>query len=168
MLILVMGVAGSGKTLIGSLLAQELNFAFADADSFHPAANIEKMSRGVPLTDEDRRPWLDAIHTALCDWNAAGRSAVVTCSALKERYREYLARDCNVAIVYLKGDFDLIQGRLMQRTGHFMRPEMLASQFADLEEPSDAITVDVSGTPDEIVAAIRSKLPLNAPDTITH
>ena len=164
MLILVMGVAGSGKTLIGSMLAQALQFDFADADSFHPAANIEKMSRGIPLTDEDRTPWLDAIHKALCDWNAVGRSAVVTCSALKERYRKYLARDCKVTIVYLKGDFDLIHGRLKQRTGHFMRPGMLASQFADLEEPADAIVVDVSGTPQEIVAAIQSKLALDAAD----
>ena len=164
MLILVMGVSGSGKTIIGSKLAHALNFAFADADSFHPPENIKKMSLGIPLTDEDRRPWLEAIRKAFCDWQAAGKRAVVACSALKEQYRECLTQDCGVRIVYLKGDFDLIHGRLASRQGHFMKPEMLASQFADLEEPANAIVVDVSGTPDEIVAAIRDRLLFNDHD----
>lgn len=158
MLILVMGVAGSGKTLIGSKLAESLHYVFADADSFHSPANIDKMSRGIPLTDEDRIPWLQAIHDALCKWQAEGQGAVVTCSALKERYRRFLSRDCDVTIVFLKGDYDLIHTRIGAREGHFMRPEMLASQFADLEEPSDAITVDVTGSPDDIVATVLSKI----------
>lgn len=166
MLILVMGVAGSGKTLIGTKLAESLHCTFADADSFHPPANIEKMSRGVPLTDDDREPWLAAIRQALCDWQAAGECAVVTCSALKERYREYLTRDCGVRIVYLKGDYDLVHGRLASRRGHFMKPGMLASQFADLEEPTNAIVVDISGTPEEIVADIRSKLSLSDAEAV--
>src|ERR1051326_77721 len=106
------------------------------------------MSQGIALNDEDRQPWLDAISKALCGWQTAGQDAVVTCSALKERYRKQLSRGCDLTIIYLKGDFDLIHGRLVQRQGHFMRPEMLASQFSDLEEPEDAIVVDVSGTPD--------------------
>jgi len=164
-LILLMGVAGSGKTLIGSMLAESLQCVFADADSFHPAANIDKMSRGIPLTDEDRAPWLDAIRKALCEWQAAGSSAVVTCSALKEQYRQTLTRDCDVNIVYLKGDYDLIHRRLASRQGHFMKPDMLASQFSDLEEPTNAIVVDVTGTPEQIVAAIRNRLSLS--DTVT-
>jgi len=158
MLVLVMGVAGSGKTLIGSMLAQALGCTFADADEFHPAANIEKMSRGIPLTDADREPWLRAIHQALCEWAATGRDAVVTCSALKQSYREQLTRGCAVQLVYLKGQFELIHRRIATRAGHFMKPEMLASQFADLEEPADAITVDVARPPEEIVADILSKL----------
>ena len=153
-----MGVAGSGKTSIGIKLAEALNYVFADADSFHPVANIEKMSRGIPLTDEDRGPWLEAIRNALWKWQAAGEGAVVTCSALKERYRKFLSQGCDLRIVYLKGSYDLIHNRLAARQGHFMRPEMLASQFADLEEPEGAIVVDISGTPDTIVGHILSQL----------
>ena len=158
MLVLVMGVAGSGKTLIGSMLAQALGCKFADADDFHPAANIEKMSRGIPLTDADREPWLHAIRQALCNWNAAGEYAVVACSALKQSYRDQLTRGCNVKIVYLQGQFELIHGRLAHRSGHFMKPEMLASQYADLEEPANAITVDVSQPPEVIVAETVTRL----------
>src|SRR5512144_105054 len=100
MLVVVMGVAGSGKTLIGSMLAQSLGYLFADADEFHPRANIEKMSHGVPLTDADREPWLRAIQERLCEWGAADIGAVVTCSALKQKYRDMLSRDCDVKIVY--------------------------------------------------------------------
>ena len=158
MLLVVMGVAGSGKTLIGTMLAESLGYLFADADEFHPGSNIDKMRRGIPLTDADREPWLRAIQKQLCEWSAANVSAVVTCSALKQKYRDLLSRDCDVKIVYLKGEFDLIHDRLQQRQGHFMRPEMLRSQFADLEEPSDAIVVDVSGPPEKIVEEIRRKL----------
>lgn len=157
-LILVMGVAGSGKTSIGIKLAEALNYVFADADSFHPAANVDKMSRGMPLTDADRGPWLEAIRSALLKWQSAGQGAVVTCSALKERYRKFLSQDCDLRIVYLKGPYDLIHSRLATRQGHFMRPEMLASQFADLEEPEDAIVVDISDTPEAIVVNILSQL----------
>jgi gluconokinase len=162
MLVLVMGVAGSGKTLIGSMLAHAMGSKFADADEFHPAVNIEKMSRGIPLTDADREPWLRAIRQALCNWSVAGEDAVVTCSALKQSYRDQLSRGCDVNIVYLKGQFELIHSRLAQRSGHFMKPEMLASQFADLEEPADAIVVDVSRPPEEIVAEIVARLGTSA------
>ena len=150
-----MGVAGSGKSLIGAALAKELGSRFADADAFHPAANIEKMSRGIPLTDEDRAPWLDAMHQAIARWSAAGENVVLACSALKLNYRERLIAGQDVRIVYLKGNFDLIHSRLATRAAHFMKPEMLASQFADLEEPEGAIVVDVSRSPEEIVAEIR-------------
>lgn len=155
---LVMGVAGSGKSLIGAALAKALGWRFADADGFHPAANIDKMSRGIPLTDADRQPWLDAMREAISKWAAKGESVVLACSALKLKYRDQLNAGQDVRIVYLKGDFDLIHRRLTTRPGHFMRPEMLASQFADLEEPEGAIIVDVSATPDAIVAEIKSKL----------
>lgn len=154
-----MGVAGSGKTLIGSMLAKSLNWEFADADEFHPAANIEKMTHGIPLTDEDREPWLRAMHGAVVCWIESGENAVLACSALKQRYRDQLSHIPETRFVYLKGTFDLIYTRLSQRQNHFMKPEMLASQFADLEEPADAIVVDVSGTPDQIVAEIRRRLP---------
>jgi gluconokinase len=158
LLVLVMGVAGAGKTLIGSMLAQSLGWEFRDADSFHPPSNVEKMTRGIPLTDADREPWLKAIHDALARWAAEGRNAVVTSSALKQSYRDLLCAGCNVKLVYLRGDYDLIHSRLATRAGHFMKPEMLASQFADLEEPANAIVVDISRSPQEIVAEIRRKL----------
>ncbi len=165
MLVVLMGVAGSGKTLIGQMLAESLGWHFRDADSFHPAANIEKMSRGIPLTDADREPWLDAIRHALCAWHAAGQNAVVTCSALKQRYRDRLSRGCDINFVYLKGTFDLIHNRIAARQSHFMKPEMLASQFADLEEPTDAIVVDISATPEEVIRKIRGKLGVPAADS---
>lgn len=158
MMVLVMGVAGSGKTLIGSRLAQFLGWKFADADAFHPAANVEKMSRGIPLTDADREPWLRAMREAVADWTESGQSVVLACSALKRRYREQLSGLYAMKIVYLKGEFDLLHSRLAERRGHFMKSEMLASQFLDLEEPEDAIVVDVSRSPEEIVADIRRRL----------
>lgn len=162
MVVLVMGVAGSGKSLIGAALAKALGWTFADADAFHPAANIDKMSRGVPLTDADRMPWLDAMRDAIAKWSAANENVVLACSALKLSYRERLSAGGDIRIVYLKGNFDLIHSRLAARAGHFMRPDMLASQFADLEEPEGAIVIDVSSTPDDIVAEIKSKLSKSA------
>jgi len=153
-----MGVAGSGKTLVGAMLAKSLNWQFADADDFHPAANIEKMTRGVPLTDEDREPWLRAMHDAIVGWIESGENAVLACSALKQRYRDRLSHVPETRFVYLKGSPDLIYSRLSQRQNHFMKPEMLASQFAALEEPADAIVVDISASPDENVAEIRRRL----------
>lgn len=153
-----MGVAGSGKTVIGTMLAESLNWQFADADDFHPAANIDKMTRGIPLTDEDREPWLRAMHDAIAGWINSGQSAVLACSALKQRYRDQLSYAPQTTFVYLKGSPDLIYSRLAQRQNHFMKREMLASQFADLEEPADAIVVDVSEPPEQIVAEIRQQL----------
>jgi gluconokinase len=166
MVLLIMGVAGSGKTVIGSMLAKSLNWKFGDADAFHPAANIEKMSRGVPLTDQDREPWLRAMRDAICGWINSGQNAVLAVSALKRQYRNQLTCGPETRIVYLKGSPDLIYSRLSQRQGHFMRPEMLASQFADLEEPADAIVVDISQTPEQIVAEIKRRLCDFTPHTL--
>jgi gluconokinase len=158
MIVLIMGPTGSGKTTIGSLLAQQLNWTFADGDSFHSAANIQKMSHGVPLDDADRDPWLKAIHDAMVRWVAEGQNAVLACSAVKRTYREKLYNGPEVRLVYLKGSYDLISGRLASRHGHFAGESILADQFAILEEPENAIVVDVGSSPDEIVAEIRKRI----------
>ena len=155
-----MGVAGSGKTTIGSLLAQQLGWEFADADSFHSAENIERIRRGIPLTDEERAPWLRAINEAMLQRVAEQKNAVLACSVLKQSYRDQLHHGPEAKLVYLKGDYDLIYKRLSQRRGHFAGSDLLASQFETLEEPSDAITVEVNQTPEEIVSEIRARLGL--------
>ena len=161
MVIVLMGVAGSGKTTVGLVLAAALGWGFRDADEFHPPANVEKMSRGIPLTDRDRTPWLAAIRAHIEERLARGENAVVTCSALKEKYRAALLADpARVKLVFLAGDIELIAERMRARLGHFMKPEMLQSQFADLEPPRDALTVDVAQAPDAIVAHIRQALSL--------
>lgn len=155
MVILLMGVAGSGKTTIGRALAAELGWSFRDADDFHPAANIAKMAAGRPLDDTDRLPWLTAIRAHLDEKIARGENAVVTCSALKETYRTLLvAQREQVKLVHLTGDPALLAARMAGRE-HFMRPEMLASQLAALEPPRDAFTLDVVAPPAAIVAQIR-------------
>ena len=158
MVVVLMGVAGSGKTTVGRRLADELGWKFYDADDFHPPANVEKMGRGVPLADEDRRPWLAALRRLIDDSLARGESAVLACSALKESYRQQLLADPRTRLVYLRGDYDLIKGRLANRRGHYMQPGMLDSQFADLEEPAREAHLDASPHPDEIVRAIRRRL----------
>jgi gluconokinase len=160
LIIVIMGVAGSGKTTIGSLLAQQLGWQFADADSFHSAENIERIRQGIALTDEKRAPWLHAIREAMLQWVAEKRSVVLACSLLKRIYREQLYHGPEAKLVYLKGDYKLIYERLSQRKGHFAGSDLLASQFETLEEPSDAITVDVNRTPEEIVTEIRGKFGL--------
>jgi gluconokinase len=157
MIIILMGVASSGKTTIGPLLAKQLGWLFFDADEFHPPANIAKMSRGEPLTDDDRWPWLAAIKAKSQELLAAGQDGVITCSALKQVYRDRLSGD-GVRFVYLKGSPEVLRQRINARTDHFMRPEMLASQLAALEEPTDALMVDISPTPNEIVTTIRERL----------
>jgi gluconokinase len=143
-MILMMGVCGCGKTTVGRALAQELGWRFLDADDFHPEANVAKMASGMPLTDEDRWPWFDRVVAEMRLLSAAGEHAVVACSALKQAYRDRLARGGNVRVVYLKGDAATIEPRLAGRAGHFMPPSLLASQFATLEEPTDAIVVDIA------------------------
>jgi len=156
-----MGATGAGKTTIGTMLAAELNWQFADADAFHPPANIEKMSKGIPLNDADRAPWLDAMRKAILEWIAAGNNVVIACSALKRAYREELRASPEVKIVYLKGNYELLAERIRRRHGHFAGEGILAGQFADLEEPEDAITVDAAKSPEEIVAEIRKQLGLS-------
>ncbi len=155
-----MGPAGSGKTTVGKLLAAQLGWDLFDADNFHSAANIEKMSRGIPLHDEDRIPWLNSIREAMLQWDAQGRNAVLACSALKRSYRERLLINSNVKLVYLKGSFELFRERLRARKGHYAGEQILAGQFADLEEPADAITIDAAQSPEQIVAGIRERLAL--------
>ncbi len=155
-----MGTAGSGKTTIGELLASRLGWSFVDGDTFHSPANVEKMSRGVPLDDSDRIPWLNSIREAMLRWDALRQNIVLTCSALKRSYRDLLRINSNVKLVYLKGTYDLLRERLRSRKGHYATEQLLASQFADLEEPADAITIDVARSPEEIVAEIRKLLSL--------
>jgi carbohydrate kinase (thermoresistant glucokinase family) len=163
-IIIVMGVSGSGKSTVGAMLAGELGWQYAEADDFHPVANVEKMAAGHPLTDEDRWPWLHAIAAWIDIQITAEQPAVVTCSALKHSYRDLLRRP-PVAFVYLRGSHDLIKARLTARHGHFFRAAMLESQFADLEEPTpdeNVLTVTIGGTPrqvvDEITAGLGDKI----------
>ncbi|MBS1953682.1 MAG: gluconokinase [Cyanobacteria bacterium SZAS-4] len=155
-----MGVAGSGKTTVGKLLAAKLEWKFADADDYHPAANVAKMSSGHALTDEDRTPWLQTLRANIEFWTSKNESTVLACSALKASYRKMLQPNDSVSVVYLKGDFDLVKKRLSERQGHFMKTTMLESQFQALEEPSDAVTVDASENPERIVDEICAKLSL--------
>jgi gluconokinase len=159
--VIIMGPTGAGKTTIGTLLAKQLNWQFADADSFHPPANIEKMSKGIPLDDTDRAPWLAAMRKAILDWIAAGKNVVLACSALKRAYREELRPSPEVKIVYLKGTYALFAERIHRRHGHFAGEGILAGQFSDLEEPDDAITVDAAQSSEQIVAEIRKQLGLS-------
>jgi len=158
MIILVMGVTGAGKTTVGRALAAELHWRFADADDYHSAANIARMRAGIPLTDEDRAPWLASLHDAIVQWIRAGESVVLACSALKASYREQLIIHSDVKLVYLRASEALIAARVAARTGSYMNPGLVPSQFAALEEPHDAITVDAGGTVEESVGKIRSAL----------
>jgi len=155
-----MGVVGAGKTTVGSLLAEKLGWRFADADDFHPAANIDKIRHGLPLDDSDRAPWLAALRNAILRWNGRRQNAVLACSALKRKYRDELRVD-GVQFVYLNGNYDLIEQRLRTRGGHFASDTILKSQFADLEKPDDAITVEIDKTPEAIVSEIIEKLKLS-------
>lgn len=159
MIILVMGVSGSGKTTVGQLLAKSLGWEFCDADALHPVANIEKMSRGIPLDDADRKPWLERLQQAIAQWLQEDKNMVLACSALKAAYRQMLLQDKKrIRLIYLKGDFKIIQERLIKRPDHYMSPELLQSQLDTLEEPSEAITIDVSQPPEVVVREIKTKL----------
>lgn len=157
--IVLMGVSGSGKTTAGRLLAEALGWAFYDGDDFHPPANVEKMRRRIPLTDADRIPWLRSLRAHLEACLREGTRAVVACSALRQSYRELLLDGLGgIALIYLKGDYELIERRLRGRRGHYMPPGLLDSQFATLEEPEGILTIDIDREPLEIVALIRSGL----------
>lgn len=160
MIIVVMGVTGSGKTTIGHVLAVRLGWKFADADDFHSVANKEKIHHGVPLTDADRQPWLATLHAQIQKWIASGESVVLACSALRQSYRDELGSGPETKFVYLKGTYDLIHDRLTHRTGHFADEHILVSQFATLEEPTDALAVDIGPPPEEIVSEICRRLAL--------
>jgi gluconokinase len=156
-IVVLMGVAGSGKTTIGQRLAADLGWVFCDGDDFHPPNNIAKLSRGQPLTDADRVPWLAAIRRQIEDCLAGDGNAVIACSALKESYRRMLRVDPHrVQFVHLTGDPALIEQRLRQRKDHFVKPNLLASQIATLEAPEGVLTVDIAAEPAEIVRQIRA------------
>lgn len=161
MIVIAMGVCGTGKTLIGELLSERLACEFLDGDTLHSAANKSKMSQGIPLTDEDRLPWLQAIRKAIEEKQQMGQTAVFTCSSLKRVYRDILrGRDQNVQFIYLKGSYELLQQRLAERPDHFFDPSLLQTQLDTLEEPdvSEAIIVDITLTPRQIVEQITQKL----------
>jgi gluconokinase len=161
MIVILMGVTGSGKTTVGKVLTKELRWEFHDADDYHQAANIEKMYRGIPLTDDDRRPWLQTLAKLIDDARARGENIVLACSALKHAYQEHLRHDLDaVRFVFLHGSEELIKNRLAARAGHFMNAALLPSQLEILDPPEDAIGVDVSGTPAEIAQEIRRRLGL--------
>src|ERR1700682_4851160 len=158
-----MGVSGSGKTTVGQLLASQLGWEFADGDDYHPAANVEKMRSGIPLTEADRAPLLGALRARIAGWIAAGKNAVLACSALKRAYRESLLVGSEVRVVYLRGTPQLLRERLRARVGHFMTERMLESQLAALEGAEGAVVVDVYRSPAEIVAEILARLGLKKP-----
>lgn len=159
MVVVVMGVAGCGKSTVGPLIAHALGADFAEGDTFHPPANVAKMSRGEPLDDSDRMPWLAAMADAIREWQTKGKPTVLACSALRQHYRDILAGgSAGVRFVFLRGTQATIADRIGRRRDHFMPPSLLASQFATLEEPEDAIAVDVGGTPEAIAAAALERL----------
>ena len=161
MIVIVFGVSGAGKTMIGKLLAEGLGWRFLEADDFHPRANIDKMRRGIPLTDEYRSPWLDSLREQIGKFVEARHDAVLACSALKRVYRERLRVSDDVRFVFLRGNYAPIENQLRRRRGHFMNPALLRSQFADLDQPrsdEDAVTIELGRTPEELVQEIKTKL----------
>lgn len=159
MIVILMGVSGSGKTTIGKRLAQSLGWVFFEGDDFHPRTNITKMSKGIPLSDEDRQPWLNTLRELIEQFMHKKESMVLACSALKAAYREFLEqKDEEVFFVYLKGDYELIRKRLEERPNHYMKAGLLWSQFEALEEPEGVMTVDILRDPEEIVTSIQQEL----------
>jgi len=166
MIVVVMGVSGSGKSAVGQALAAALGWPFIEGDDYHPPANVAKMAAGTPLNDDDRWPWYDRLAAEMATILARGGNAVLACSALKQSYRDRLARaakkDGDVRFVHLKGDYDTIATRLATRRHRYMPASLLGSQFATLEEPADAIVVDARNAVADEVARIRSELRLEA------
>jgi carbohydrate kinase (thermoresistant glucokinase family) len=165
MVIILMGVSGCGKSTVGRLLASRLGLPFHDADNFHPKANVEKMRSGVPLTDKDRKPWLENLNASMKEWNKEN-GAVLACSALKKSYRNCLRQDFNdteIVFIFLDGSKNLIAERLQKRKGHYMPPDLLDSQFDALEEPGRGLRVTIEPNAEEITEKIVSKLPLPDP-----
>jgi gluconokinase len=161
--VILFGVSGAGKTTIGEFLARELGWHFYEADDFHSPANIEKMRRGIPLTDEDRWPWLEKLRELIERCLAASENAVLACSALKRAYRDRLRVSEQVRFVFLRGDHALIEKQLRQRHSHFMNPDLLQSQFDDLEEPlpgEHVLKIELGPSPQKLVEEIKSKLRL--------
>lgn len=159
MVIILMGVSGAGKTTVGKRLAEALGWRFLEGDDFHPLANVRKMAAGIPLTDEDRIPWLERLRELITEVLARGEDAVLACSALKRSYRQLLTVDpSRVRWVYLWAPREVIESRLAARTGHFMPLALLGSQLETLEMPEDALRVDVTPGPDEVVATVRARL----------
>lgn len=160
MIVILMGVSGSGKTTIGQMLANHLGWPFFDADNFHFAANRAKMANGIPLTDADRADWLSDLRELLTDKTQTGQSIILACSALKESYRQILQIDADVYFVYLKGTTEQIRERMERRKDHYMSAAMLDSQLEILEEPARALVVDITMEPSAIVDAICKGLNL--------
>jgi gluconokinase len=158
MIIVLMGVTGAGKTTVGGALAGQLHWRFADADDYHSAANIAKMQAGIPLCDEDRAPWLQSLRELIRAWLAAGENAILACSALKAAYRDILLVSPEVKLVYLRAGPALIEARVAARTGSYMNPELVPSQFETLEEPKDAVVIDAGEKIEESVGEIRRAL----------
>ena len=164
MIVVLMGVSGCGKTAIGQALAADLGWPFFDGDDFHPPANVARMAAGTPLTDADRWPWLDRLAAEMAAVNGRGGNAVLACSALKQAYRDRIARAGDVRFVHLKGEYDTIAARLSARSHRYMPATLLASQFATLEEPAHAIVVDVRDSIPAQVTKIRAALKLPKDD----
>jgi gluconokinase len=159
-ILVLMGVSGSGKTTVGKILARQLGWTFVDADDFHPPANVDKMHRGIPLTDADRLPWLDALRHRIVDANQRGENIVLACSALKHAYQHYLEQYApeSVHYVLLVGSEEQIRQRLAERKGHFMNPRLLHSQFETLEAPEHALSIDIAPPPETVANEIRRQL----------
>ena len=160
--IILMGIAGSGKSTIGKMLSERLGWQFYDGDDYHPKENVEKMKRGIPLTDDDRWPWLKAIKELIDSGLSKNQKSIIACSALKRSYRQYLKQDNeDVAFVYLKGDDKTLRARISSRHGHFAGVDLLESQIETLEEPHNVVTVDISRKPEEITDYLIERLELS-------
>jgi carbohydrate kinase (thermoresistant glucokinase family) len=155
MIIILIGPMGCGKTTVGQLLSQQLGWPFYDGDDFHPPANVEKMRKGIPLSDRDRQPWLEKLHDEIKRWKEQNKDVIFACSALKKTYRDALGIDQKVVrSVYLKGSYELIRNRIGKRHHPYMDNGLLKSQMETLEEPEDGLIVDISLSPEHIVQII--------------